>query len=99
MVTSLNLPTVIRRVTLLLAVVLVAGCSSPEDKAQSYYERGQQFLSKQDYVKAAIEFKNALQIKKDLIGAWRGLLEVEIHNKNFQAQSAALGRQRGRSGG
>jgi tetratricopeptide (TPR) repeat protein len=43
-----------------------------------------QFLSKEDYAKAGIEFKNALQIKKDLVGAWRGLLQVELHNRNFQ---------------
>ena len=74
----------IRRAILLAAVVLVAGCSSPEEKAQGYYERGMQLLSKQDYVKAGIEFRNALQIKKDLIGAWRGLLQVELHNRNLQ---------------
>ena len=73
------------RALLLLAVVFVAACSSPEDKAQNYYERGMKFLSQQDYVKASIEFKNALQIKKDLVGAWRGLSEIELHNRNFQA--------------
>ena len=73
------------RALLLLAVVIVAACSSPEDKAQNYYERGMKFLSQQDYVKASIEFKNALQIKKDLVGAWRGLSEIELHNRNFQA--------------
>ena len=63
---------VVSRALLLLAVVFVAACSSPEDKAQNYYERGMKFLSQQDYVKASIEFKNALQIKKDLVGrmAW-----------------------------
>jgi len=80
----------LRRAILLLAVVLVAGCSSPEQKAQSYYERGMQLLSKQDYVKAGIEFKNALQLKKDLVGAWRGLLAVETHNRNFQGQVPIL---------
>ena len=56
----------------------LAGCSSPEQKAQNYYERGMQFLSQQDYVKAGIEFRNALQLKKDLVGAWRGLLRNRI---------------------
>ena len=75
----------IRRAVLLLAVLLVAGCGSPEQRAQNYYERGKQLLAQQDYVKAGIEFKNALQLKKDLVAAWRGLSEVELHNKNFQA--------------
>ena len=65
-------------------ILLVAGCSSPEEKAQNYYERGMQFLSQQDYVKAGIEFRNALQLKKDLVGAWRGLLQIEEHNQNVQ---------------
>src|SRR5262249_19918070 len=91
MIPSVNLSLLtLRRVLLLLAVVLVAGCSSPEQKAQSYYERGMKFLSQQDYVKAGIEFKNALQNKKDLLGAWRGLLEIEMHNHNFQGQIPIL---------
>jgi tetratricopeptide (TPR) repeat protein len=91
MIPSFNLSFVtIRRAVLGLAVILVAGCSSPEEQAQSYYERGMQHLSKQDYVKAGIEFKNALQKKKDLIGAWRGLLEVETHNRNIQGMVPIL---------
>ena len=73
-----------RRAILLAGVILVAGCSSPEEKAQNYYERGMQFLSQQDYVKAGVEFRNALQLKKDLVGAWRGLLQIEEHNQNAQ---------------
>ena len=85
MISSFNLSFVtIRRIILVFAVFLIAGCSSPEEKAQRYYERGMELLSKQDYVKAGIEFKNAVQNKKDLIGAWRGLLEVELHNRNVQ---------------
>jgi tetratricopeptide (TPR) repeat protein len=49
-----------------------------------------QLLSKQDYVKAGIEFKNALQNKKDMIGAWRGLLAVETHNRNIQGMVPIL---------
>jgi cellulose synthase operon protein C len=91
MIPSFNLSFVtIRRIILVFAVFLVAGCSSPEEKAQRYYERGMELLSKQDYVKAGIEFKNAVQNKKDLIGAWRGLLEVDAHNKNVQGQVAIL---------
>ena len=91
MISSFNLSFVtIRRIILLFAVLLIAGCSSPEEKAQRYYERGMQLLSKQDYVKAGIEFKNAVQNKKDLIGAWRGLLEVESHNQNVQGVVAIL---------
>src|SRR5207253_6486608 len=74
-----------RRVLLISTVLLVAGCGSPEDRAQSYYDRGMKLLSQQEYVKAGIEFKNALQLKKDLVGAWRGLAQIEEHNKNLDA--------------
>jgi cellulose synthase operon protein C len=75
----------IRRALLISTVLVVAGCGSTEDRAQSYYERGMKLLSQQEYVKAGIEFKNALQLKKDLVGAWRGLAQIEEHNKNLGA--------------
>src|SRR5215475_5583004 len=74
-----------RGALLLLCILLVAGCGSPEDRAQSYYERGMKLLSQQDYVKASIEFKNALQLKKDLVGAWQGLAQIEERNKNWES--------------
>ena len=74
----------IRRVLLLLAVLLVAGCGSPEERAQSYYERGMKLLAQHDDVKASIEFRNALQLKKDMVGAWRALAEIEERNQNWE---------------
>ena len=79
-----------RRALLVLAVFLVAGCGSIEERAQSYYERGMKLLSQQDYIKASIEFRNALQLKKDLVGAWRGLAEIEEQNQNWQSLSSIL---------
>src|SRR3974390_1220417 len=81
----------IRRVLLLLVVLLVAGCGSPEERAQRYYERGMKLLAQHDDVKASIELKNALQLKKDMLGAWRGLAEIEERNQN---RGALIGIQR-----
>jgi tetratricopeptide (TPR) repeat protein len=78
------------RAFLLFSILLVAGCGSPEDRAQSYYERGMKLLSQRDYVKASIEFKNALQLKKDLVGAWRGLAQIEEQNQNWEAVRSTL---------
>ena len=48
---------------LVLGSAQLAGCSSREQRAQAYYEQGMSYLAKNDYVKAGIQFKNALQIK------------------------------------
>lgn len=74
----------------LLAAVQVAGCGSPEEQAQEHYERGMELLAKNDTVRASIEFKNALQKKKDLIGAWRALATIEEQNRNFSGVAAIL---------
>ena len=78
-------PANICRTLLVLALLLVGGCGSSEDRAQSYYERGMKLLSQENFVKASIEFRNALQLKKDLVGAWRGLAEIEARNHNWEA--------------
>src|SRR5262245_23546305 len=80
----------LRRALLLVAVLIVAGCGSAEDRAQSYYERGMKLLSQQDYVKAGIEFRNALQLKKNLVGAWRGLAEIEERSQNWESRTGIL---------
>ena len=72
----------VRRVLLLLAVLLVAGCGSKEQRAQSYYERGMKLLAQHDDVKARLEFRNALQLKTNMVGAWRALAEIEERNQN-----------------
>ena len=44
--------------------VLLLGCDSPEERAQSYYEKGKVLLEKGDPVKATLEFKNALKAQE-----------------------------------
>jgi tetratricopeptide (TPR) repeat protein len=77
--------TTIRSALLVLAVLQVAGCGSPEDRAQSYYEHGMKLFSEHDNAKAAIEFRNAVRLKKDLIGAWKALAEIDEINRNWPA--------------
>jgi tetratricopeptide (TPR) repeat protein len=60
-----------------LAVLLVSGCSSSEERAKNYYEHGKALVAEHDNARAAIEFKNALKLKKDLLPAWRSLAEVD----------------------
>ena len=55
---------------LLLSVVQLAACGSPEQRAQDYYQRG-------------VEFRNALKLNKDLVGAWLGLAQIEEQNQEW----------------
>jgi tetratricopeptide (TPR) repeat protein len=73
----------IRRALLLLAVLLVASCGSKEERAQSYYDHGMKLLVQHDDIRAGIEFRNALQLNRNMVGAWRALAEIEERNKNL----------------
>ena len=53
-------------------IVLVAGCSTPEEKAEKYYQKGMVLLDKEP-AKAKLEFQNALQLKKNMTKAMYGL--------------------------
>src|SRR3954465_11345368 len=78
------------KIVLVIAVLQVAACGSPEDRAQSYYQRGMKLLAQQDYVKASVEFRSALQLKKDLVEAWRGLAQIEERNVDPKPLTAVL---------
>src|SRR5580658_4655191 len=62
---------------LVLMVLQVAGCDSPEDRAKNYYEHGMKLFSEHDNAKAAIELRNAVKLKRDMIGAWKALAEID----------------------
>jgi len=67
----------------LVALQLVA-CGSPEERAQRYYESGMKLLAAHENYKAAVEFRNALRLKKDLLPAWRGLAETVEATNNLR---------------
>ena len=73
-----------------LAAIQLAGCSSPEARAQSYYESGMKFLAAHDDAKAAIQFRNAVNLKKDLLPAWRGLAQSEEDLRDWGGALSAL---------
>jgi len=75
-----------RRAIALCALLLLAGCGSAED----HYQRGMKLLDQKDYVKAGLEFRNAVKLKKDLIPAWRELSQIEERNQNWEATAGIL---------
>src|SRR5262249_51642247 len=82
--------TVFRLSLFAIAILQISGCGSPEERAQSHYERGKKLLAENERAKATIEFKNALQLKKDHIGAWRALAQIEENNQNWEGLAAIL---------
>ena len=73
----------VRSAPLVLVVLQIAGCSSPEDRAQSYYDQGMKLFSKHENAKAAIELRNAVRLKKNMIGAWKALAEIDEAARNW----------------
>jgi len=73
----------IRSAFLIWSVLQLGGCGSPEDRAKSYYEHGLKLLSEHDNAKAGLELRNAVRLKKDLIGAWRALAEIDETSRNW----------------
>lgn len=68
---------VIRAALLLVSLVQLSGCMSQDDRARNYYERASKFISEHDQVKAAIELRNAVRLKRDYIEAWKLLVEMD----------------------
>ena len=68
----------ISSVFLVLLVLEVAGCDSPEDRAKNYYEHGLKLLSEHDSTKAALELQKCRQASNGTqIGAWKTLAEID----------------------
>jgi tetratricopeptide (TPR) repeat protein len=72
-----------RLALLFLLGILISGCSSSAERAQSYYEHGAKLLAAHDNQKAAIEFKNAVKLNKGLLPAWRGLAQIDEFGHNW----------------
>jgi cellulose synthase operon protein C len=73
----------------LLLVLAVAGCSTPEEKAEKYYQRGMSLIES-DPEKAKLEFQNALQIKKTMTKAMYGLALTTERQGDMKATFALM---------
>jgi tetratricopeptide (TPR) repeat protein len=71
----------------LVSATLILGltaCSTPEEKAQKFYEKGMSLLEK-DPFKAKLEFQNALQMKSNMTPALYGLALVAEKQADWKA--------------
>lgn len=62
----------------------MSGCSSPEKRAQNYYDSGMALIAKNDDLNARLELLNAVKYKSDKIEAWRALAGVDERTKAGQ---------------
>jgi cellulose synthase operon protein C len=68
---------------LIIPVLTVVGCGSPEKRAQDYYERGMALIEKKDDLAARLELLNAIKFKSDKIEAWRALAGINERTKEW----------------
>jgi cellulose synthase operon protein C len=66
---------------MLLPVALVAGCGSPEQRAQGYYESGMALIVKKDDLNARLELLKAVKYKSDRVDVWRALAGIDERTK------------------
>jgi len=69
-------------VVLALLVTLVAACSGPEEKKQKFFAKGKSLYEKGEFVKAGLEFRNAIQIDPKFADAYYMLGMVELKKKD-----------------
>lgn len=77
---------------LLLAALQFSACGSRQERAENYYKSGMSYLAKHDYAKARVELRNALQLKGDMVQAWRAMSQINEHDKNWAALAGSLRR-------
>ena len=73
------------QIVILLSAVLLAGCQSPEERAQGYYEKGMALIEKKDDLNARVQLSTALVYKSDKIEAWRALAGIEERLKSTRS--------------
>ena len=65
------------------AVATVA-CASPEERAEKHYQNGQEYLDKEQWGKANVEFRNVLKIDETNVPALLGLAKIAEHKADFK---------------
>jgi len=69
---------------LCLAVLIAAGCGGAEQRKAKYLERGKEYIAQENYVKAAVELRNAVQIDPKNAEAYYLIGQVEEKKQNWQ---------------
>lgn len=73
-----------RLLFIILGIAVLSGCDSPEERAQSHYERGLDLAKQGDPLKASLEFRNALKLKEGFVPALYALGKLEHDRREYQ---------------
>lgn len=73
-------------------LIFLSACESPEEKAQSFLERGDALYGDGNYPKAELEYRNAIQINQQLESAWLGRAKIAEKQRNWQQALPLLNR-------
>ena len=66
----------------ILSFIVLAGCSSPEEKAQAHYLKGVELLTAEQPAQARLEFLNAVKLNDKHSEAWFNLAKIAEDNRN-----------------
>jgi tetratricopeptide (TPR) repeat protein len=69
---------------IMVLLLLVTACGGPEAKKAKFFNKGKTLYDKGDFVKARLEFKNAVQIDPKFADAYRMLGLLELKDGNFK---------------
>src|SRR5215475_9035612 len=61
----------------IVLVTLLAGCGSPEQRAQEYYTSGMALIDKKDDLAARLELLKAVKYKSDKVEVWKALAGID----------------------
>jgi tetratricopeptide (TPR) repeat protein len=65
-------------------ILMLIGCSTADDQANNFYKKGMELYQEDEMLKAQLEFKNALQIKNNMVPAWYGLALIAERNGDLK---------------
>lgn len=69
----------------IMTVFLILSCGSREEKRMKFYNRGEALFNSGEYIKAKLEFKNALQIDPRYADPYHMLGLIALKEKNIKA--------------
>ena len=69
---------------IILCLALILSCGGPQDKKMKFFNKGKNFYNQGNYVKAALEFKNAVQIDPQFYEAFYMLGMVELQKTDLK---------------